>query len=331
MEKFNPDFVKKIIQLKSDIFKPLEIYLKCITKKCNQCVTKSEGIFEFPEKTKRVITIGDIHGDFESLLMCLLKANVINDQLEWIGEDTIVVQMGDILDRGGRPNSIDTDNNCEELHIIQFLEFLNKKAQNFNGKVLCLLGNHELMNILGDFRYTSSNTNKCFANRKEIFKPGSEMAKKLSCLTYGILKISDWVFVHGGILPIHIRSYQNNPNKFIEKMNKLTKSILDGTKDINALTTYEKNLIMGEDSLFWTRELNNNCKLVNESIEILNLEKGGIVVGHTPNDSITSKCNERYWMVDIAMSGAFGNRKKEDIEVLQITKNNDDYNTHVIT
>lgn len=88
---------------------------------------------------------------------------------------------------------------------------------------------------------------------------------------------------------------------------------------------------MGEDSLFWTRELNNNCKLVSETIEILNLHKGGIVVGHTPNQDITSKCNDLYWMVDVAMSGAFGNSNKDNLQVLQIIKKNDNYLKQIIS
>lgn len=229
-------YSQKLITLNSEIFKPLELYLQCThNDQCFTCDKNIKGIFNFPSKTKKVIVIGDIHGDLESLLICLLKANIINDSFEWIANDTIVIQMGDILDRGGRLNSIDTENECEELHIIQFLEHINNKAQEKGGKMLCLLGNHELMNIFGDFRYTSKNTNKCFNDRKEIFKQGSNMAKKLACLTYGIIKIDDWIFVHGGLLPHHLRSYNDNPNKFIQYVNNLTYDILNGIKKINKL------------------------------------------------------------------------------------------------
>ena len=323
-------YVETIKKIEPSIFKPLEIYLDCIrSKDCDKCGIRTSGIIQFPKQTKRIVVFGDIHGDFELLLSLFLKANVINEKLEWIGEDTYVVQMGDFLDRGGRPNSIDTEEECEELQIIQFLDFINKKAQQFDGKVLCLLGNHELMNLMGDFRYTSINTNKCFKNRKAIFSPGSELCHKIACITYGILKIDDWVFVHGGLLPKHIESYREKPQEFIKKVNDLTQKILKGTKQINELTEDEKNILLSEEGILWTRHLNNNCNYVNDSYDILQLKKGGIVVGHTPVDSITSKCNENYWMVDTGASKAFGNKKT--IQFLEIIKENDNYLKNIIS
>ena len=42
----------------------------------------TNGIFP---AVNRIITIGDLHGDFEALIICLQKANVINDKYEWTG------------------------------------------------------------------------------------------------------------------------------------------------------------------------------------------------------------------------------------------------------
>ena len=47
---------------------------------------------------KRIIAIGDLHGDYKATIISLQKANVINSKNEWIGGDTIVVQLGDQLD-----------------------------------------------------------------------------------------------------------------------------------------------------------------------------------------------------------------------------------------
>ena len=51
---------------------------------------------------KRIIAIGDIHGDFDALLKALYIGKVINIKGKWIGEETHVVQVGDLLDKGGR-------------------------------------------------------------------------------------------------------------------------------------------------------------------------------------------------------------------------------------
>ena len=49
---------------------------------------------------KRIIVIGDIHGDIMRLLTCLRAALVINEANAWIAQppDTFVVQLGDQLD-----------------------------------------------------------------------------------------------------------------------------------------------------------------------------------------------------------------------------------------
>ncbi|KAF9617204.1 hypothetical protein IFM89_035086 [Coptis chinensis] len=59
----------------------------------------------------------------------------------WIDGDTTVVQIGDVLDRGG-----------DELKILYFLENLKREALRHGGSILTMNGNHEVMNIDGDFR-----------------------------------------------------------------------------------------------------------------------------------------------------------------------------------
>ena len=72
----------------------------------------------FP-KCKRIIAIGDIHGDYNAMIVALKKAKVINSKNKWCGKDTIVVQLGDQVDGGGRGNKIDEDN---EIKIMMFLK-----------------------------------------------------------------------------------------------------------------------------------------------------------------------------------------------------------------
>ena len=56
----------------------------------------------------------------------------------------MLVQVGDILDRG--------DN---ELAIMRKLQKLAKEAKEAGGEVVVMNGNHEIMNVLGDFRYVT--------------------------------------------------------------------------------------------------------------------------------------------------------------------------------
>ena len=307
------------------IFKPLNLYINSIHIG-NRCPINNNGIFK---SAKRIIAIGDIHGDFEVLLIALYKAKCIDLKGNWIGGKTVVIQLGDLLDRGGRGVSIETNNNREELDILQFLEEIHRNAQIYGGAVYSVLGNHELMNILGDFRYTTPNTLEGFGGseiRKQLLQPGGKLAKQIACHTYGIIQIGDWIFVHGGILPQHINSFS------ISEINSLVKNILLGNKNIDNLSQEEYSLLMGEQGIFWTRLLSSSvpdCQLVNKTMATLKLnnKNGGIVVGHTPQDGINGVCNKKLWKVDNGMSQAFGERYSMDkIQVLEIINNGASFN-----
>ncbi len=311
---------------------PLSIYLQSIKKNTlqsmeggnskKQCSTSlnKNGIFE---KQPRIIAIGDIHGDFEALFMALYKAKCINLQGRWTGENTYVVQLGDFLDKGGRGQGDSEDESVnEELIIIQFLNELDTQAKRDGGRVLCILGNHELMNIVHqNFDYV---TNKGKAmnyhnqNRSELLKPGGIISKQLACQAYAIIRIGDWVFVHAGLLSKHLREYKES---FFGKINKVVKTMLLGGN----LNDDARQLLEGSDSIFWTRMYTKNpskCEDLDTTFNILKLDNGGIVVGHQIQDEINSTCNDRIWFADTGMSEAFGKRRNYNrIQVLEINNN----------
>ena len=279
---------------------------------------------------KRIIAIGDIHGDFKALLKALYKANIIDTNGDWDknNKDTIVIQMGDLLDRGGRGHE-DTDNYREEIDILQYIEHLNKQATDkkdkLNSAFITLIGNHELMNMLGDFRYVSETAMRGMGGdegRRKLFSAGGPIAKHLGCCSYGICKIGDWTFVHGGVLPQHLK----DKNFSFSKVNQLIRKIMRGEVNKSSLNSSERDFIFGNNGLFWTRELskdNPNCTMANESVHILNdkNKNGGIVVGHTVQERINSKCGGKVWAIDSGMSDAFGKSGDSKIQVLEILNN----------
>jgi hypothetical protein len=318
----------------------------------------------FPEMT-RIIAIGDIHGDFNALVTALYKANIMMESGEWNqnAKDTIVIQLGDLLDRKPRGNGIDSDDYMEEIHILQLIEHLHSEAQQFNSAFIYLVGNHEIMNMMGDFSYVSENTiekmGKEIMNmmgdfsyvsentiekmgkekRYKLFAAGGPIAKHIGCNSFGICKIGNWTFVHGGILPKHL----NDEEFSFTKINELVKGLMYGTivkdvkdevKDekgeviIKALTDKQREWIYGSSGLFWTRELSEkgkqvDCSMVDDAVSILNDKNssGGIVVGHSVQDRINSTCDNKVWRIDGGMSGAFGDNKNK-IYVLEIRGNN---------
>ena len=49
---------------------------------------------------ERVVAIGDIHGSYDGLVSILQRADLVGDDLHWIGGTATFVQTGDIFDRG---------------------------------------------------------------------------------------------------------------------------------------------------------------------------------------------------------------------------------------
>ncbi|KAL7176754.1 hypothetical protein ACSBR2_030159 [Camellia fascicularis] len=89
----------------------------------------------------RLIAIGDLHGDLQKSKQALRLAGLIDPSDSWIGGSATLVQVGDVLDRGG-----------DEIKILYFLEKLKRQAAKVGGKIVTMNGNHEIMNIDGDFR-----------------------------------------------------------------------------------------------------------------------------------------------------------------------------------
>ena len=93
----------------------------------------------------RIVAVGDLHGDYQAWQAIAGAAGLIDANGHWSGGNTTLVQLGDVLDR--QPDS---------LQIVRSLQQLQSEAPRAGGRVVVVLGNHEAMNLLGDFRYTTS-------------------------------------------------------------------------------------------------------------------------------------------------------------------------------
>jgi len=103
----------------------------------------------------RVVAVGDVHGDLDALVSILQEAEIIDDQRRWSGGNATLVQTGDILDRG-----------AQDRQVMDLLMELEKQASKSGGRVVVLLGNHEMMNIMGDLRYVAPEVYSSFVDEK---------------------------------------------------------------------------------------------------------------------------------------------------------------------
>lgn len=277
-----------------------------------KCSKLSRAIYP---KQDRIIVIGDLHADFKKAKMLFMKLNLIDKDENWIAfpKKTFVVQLGDQLDGGGRG----TEETSGELELIEFMENINIKAQRDGGAVLSIIGNHEIMNLIGDFRFASNNDIRDVGGletRKKLFKPGGELFNNLSCTRNVIVKIGNWVFCHGGILPKHINKSENS-DIFINKINKLMRLFLQGK--ITAENPDVIKYFLSKDGIIWDRNYGSdtpNCQLWDTTSKFLNVDN--IVVGHTVQNNINSKCDNKIWRADVGISSIFETYNLQVLEIL---------------
>jgi Calcineurin-like phosphoesterase len=105
-----------------------------------------------PRQSQHVVAVGDLHGDYAAWAAIARAAGITDSSGHWTGGTTTLVQVGDIVDR--EPDS---------LKIVRSLQQLQREAPRAGGRVVVLLGNHEAMNLLGDFRYTTKGEFAAFA------------------------------------------------------------------------------------------------------------------------------------------------------------------------
>jgi hypothetical protein len=108
-----------------------------------------------PSAPARIVAIGDLHGDYEAWRAIAGAARLIDARGHWIGGRTVLVQTGDVPDRGP-----------DTLRIIDDLMRLQREARRAGGQVIALVGNHEAMNVTGDLRYVHPGEYAAFVDRR---------------------------------------------------------------------------------------------------------------------------------------------------------------------
>jgi hypothetical protein len=103
---------------------------------------------------ERVVAVADVHGAYDQFVAILQAVGIVDENGRWSGGRAHFVQMGDVVDRGPAAR--------KALDLIWRLE---REAARAGGRVHALLGNHEVLAMLGDVRYTSADEFREFRTR----------------------------------------------------------------------------------------------------------------------------------------------------------------------
>tara|TARA_E500000178_G_C17015515_1_gene752703 strand:+ start:735 stop:1826 length:1092 start_codon:yes stop_codon:yes gene_type:complete len=319
-----------------------EIYKLNYEEKCSKYPDISQK--DVLPAVKRIIVIGDLHGDWDETIKSLKIPNLIDDNLNWIGGKTVVVQIGDQIDRCRQLpcNRPIKDDENSDIKILKFFTNLHSQALKAGGAIYSIIGNHELMNSTGRMEYVSyknymefekKKENKEFLNdmpknlknidaREWAFKPGNPIAEFVACTRKLALIIGNNLFVHAGIVPEIAKKYPD-----IGDLNKLLSLYLwdqlenpelyqdifgpDVVKGQTIINSSNRKHDFFKISPLWNRKYGNlknnnqNCQILNPVKKIYQVNR--MYVGHTPQiyKGINSICNGDLWYTDVGVSKAF--------------------------
>ncbi|KAI3518475.1 hypothetical protein L1887_07261 [Cichorium endivia] len=297
----------------------------------------------FYPSPNRLIAIGDLHGDLYKSKQALRLAGLIDSEDQWSGGSTTLVQVGDVLDRGG-----------QELKILYFLEKLKRQAAKVGGNVITMNGNHEIMNVYGNFYCTHPSGLDEFQNWADWFTIGNNMkrlcdglekpkdlydgipssfpgvkqeyvngfrariaalrpqgpiASRFLSKNLTVLVVGESVFVHGGILPHHV-AYG------FERINQEVRDWITGLKD-----TISSDLVISRSSLVWLRKFSNkvtedcDCSILEHVLATIPGARR-MIMGHTIQEGgINGACNNKAIRIDVGMSKGCINGLPEVLEI----------------
>ncbi len=289
---------------------------------CVPALVRAQDTFTGVE---RVVAVGDVHGDYEQFVLVLRQAKVVDDKARWIGGKTHLVQTGDVPDRG--PDS---------RRVMELLMELAGQAKKAGGRVHALIGNHEVMNVLGDLRYVAPGEYAAFKSgnsatlQERAFAVLSDSARRadpaykkqwLSDHPLGwvehrlafegngryaswirgnnaVVKINNMVFLHGGIGP----QYAAMP---LRDINEGVRRVLDPTKP-----PAEGNIAEDAEGPLWFRGLASGDEaLLSSHVDTVLTRLGAdhMVIGHTVTPgTILPRYAGKVIMIDVGLSAAYG-------------------------
>jgi len=251
-------------------------------------------------KYRRIVSVADLHGDVDKARRILRAAGIINRFDGWIATSgTMLIQTGDLIDRG--PNSLD---------MVKFFHELQRSAKAFNGTVINLLGNHEVMLLDGTTFYVDRTELRRHGGKRGFLKKfdtGTELGEFLRSMP--VIKMVDrTLFVHAGLEPSLVEKFCNDGK--VDTINYFARSgVFKKRKERSVQESVVLNSAYGP---VWTRsfdidspsDIPKACSKVSQTLDAVGGDR--MVIGHNVQMKGVPQvqCNGRLILMDVGMSSA---------------------------
>lgn len=241
---------------------------------------------------KKFLAVSDIEGEIAAFVMLLKDSGVIDANYNWAFGQGHLFISGDMFDRGKYVT--------ESLWLLYKIE---SEAEAAGGKVHFVLGNHDIMNIIGDFRYVNQKYTANATLMKEtllsLYAENTELGRWIR--TKNIIEQAEqFVFLHGGISP-QVKAL----NLDYLQLNNWGRTYMTAAGNCS---TQDCTTVNKTNGLYWYRGMAEKAltqQEVDGILQAFNAKK--IVIGHTIFDEITLLYNEKVIAIDLAHGKNFKN------------------------
>jgi len=259
---------------------------KAFTVKIKKPVIESKSIFK---KVDKVFAISDIEANYFDFANSLKNNGIIDENYNWSFGDGHLVLLGDFVDRGKYVAQV--------LWLIYKLE---QEAEKAGGKVHYLLGNHEEMNLMDDFRFVDLRYKilayKSGIELREFYTNQTEFGAWLRTKNV-VEKIGRNLFVHAGISDTLL-----SMNYSIQRINRIARSAFSMPQ---AKIDDDSYLVLFDYGVLWYRgfitEEKDYSKIsqnsVNKILEAYNVDR--FIVGHTIVSDISTDYDGKIIRLDV--------------------------------
>ena len=322
-----------------------------------ELVTPAVDVMELQEG-QRLVCVGDVHGDAQALRDMLHVAGLIRVEdatdstdsnttkdVKWSGGNTVLVQTGDVLDRGDA-----------ELACWRLLTGLSQQAADQGGAVIVLWGNHEAMNCMGQYHYTTGEfeyrqmiesllgntyekeddenlkSNKNLADTKpgslmELWTPPRHQPARQATYEPGTgllvnpllgrlkvaVKVGRTLCVHAGLTSKHLDAGS------LAGLNRQAREWVEHGGDL-------PESLVGSDGPIWMRDYSHPCNVeptsdvASQRLDAALFCAGAdrMVVGHTvQTDGINAALGGKIWRIDTGASRGVASGAPECLEIVK--------------
>jgi hypothetical protein len=234
----------------------------------------------------KMLVLSDIEGNFKGLQQVLTGTGVTDGHDRWHFGTGHLVFVGDMFDRGLQVT--------ECLWLLYKLEY---EAEQAGGKVHFLLGNHEVMNLTGNYKYVRRkyrhNADSLHVSYAQCYTSDTELGRWLRSKNV-IERIGSTLFVHGGISPQVLAQHLS-----LNQLNQLTRQGID-TPNHQALQGTAKLISQSDLSPDWYRGIalkEASAQHVQQVLHTYGAQT--MVIGHTPSEQIHTLYQQQVIAIDI--------------------------------